>query len=180
MKIINTQEIYQTNWLSLKESHYLNRRGKTSRWQFVERKNNQKVVTIIAKSISTGKILLIRQYRIPIKTEQIEFPSGLVDIGETLENAALRELKEETGYKAIIDQVSPLLPKSAGLTTEETALVFCSAEESITGQQTMDADEDITIFWLHRSDFFSFIQKLGKKVKVSLDVYAYFAGLNTI
>ena len=143
----------------------------------MERINNQKVVTLIVKSRETGKILLIRQYRIPINIEQIEFPSGLVDKDETLEDAALRELKEETGYNATIDFIGPFLPKSAGLTTEETALVFCSTEESNLGKTIMDNSEDISHFWLHPSEFFNYIQDLGNNSKISLEVYTYFAGL---
>lgn len=44
------------------------------------------------------KVLLEKQFRAPAGKIVIEFPAGLVDEGETVEQAALRELKEETGY----------------------------------------------------------------------------------
>lgn len=45
------------------------------------------------------KLIMVRQYRYPINDFIYELPAGLVDRGETAREAALRELKEETGYE---------------------------------------------------------------------------------
>jgi 8-oxo-dGTP pyrophosphatase MutT (NUDIX family) len=42
--------------------------------------------------------LLVSQFRPPVGSATMEFPAGLIDGGETPEQAALRELREETGY----------------------------------------------------------------------------------
>lgn len=44
------------------------------------------------------EVLLQKQFRPPLDKICIEFPAGLVDKGETPEQAAVRELAEETGY----------------------------------------------------------------------------------
>src|SRR6202035_2141191 len=47
-----------------------------------------------------GRILLVRQFRLPAKSYLWELPAGRVDEGETPLKAARRELVEETGYRA--------------------------------------------------------------------------------
>lgn len=49
------------------------------------------------------------QYRAPIDKVTIEVPAGLIDEGETVEEAAIRELKEETGYVAKAVETSPMM-----------------------------------------------------------------------
>ena len=45
------------------------------------------------------RVLIVRQYRPAVERETLELPSGLVDPGETPEEAARREVLEETGYE---------------------------------------------------------------------------------
>ena len=73
-------------------------------------------------------IILIRQYRYPLGRFIYELPAGLIEAGETPEQAAIRELKEETGY--ILEPVSgdPTWNRGfymgAGYTDESSATVF--------------------------------------------------------
>ncbi len=55
------------------------------------------------------EIVLQKQYRPPIGKTVIELPAGLIDEGETAEQAAIRELKEETGYVAEVLETSPIM-----------------------------------------------------------------------
>ena len=66
-----------------------------------------------------------KNYRPPINNYCIEYPGGLIDEGETKEQAALRELKEETGYSGTILEgySSSLLPVCSGTGSESTYLI---------------------------------------------------------
>jgi ADP-ribose pyrophosphatase len=66
-------------------------------WTVVHRK----AAVIIAPITRDGKIVLIHQERIPIRTAIWEMPSGQIDEPdqETREQVALRELREEAGYE---------------------------------------------------------------------------------
>lgn len=55
------------------------------------------------------EIVLQKQYRPPTDKVTIEVPAGLIDAGETAEQAAVRELREETGYVGTVTQKSPLM-----------------------------------------------------------------------
>lgn len=55
------------------------------------------------------EIILQKQYRPPLGKVVIEVPAGLVDAGESAEEAAVRELKEETGYVGIASETSPVM-----------------------------------------------------------------------
>jgi len=59
---------------------------------------------------ATGpEILLQKQFRPPLNKVVIEVPAGLIDAGETAEQAAIRELKEETGYIGTVTETSPVM-----------------------------------------------------------------------
>lgn len=47
-----------------------------------------------------GMFVLVRQYRVGIDAPTLEVPGGIIDAGQTPADAALRELREETGYGA--------------------------------------------------------------------------------
>jgi ADP-ribose diphosphatase len=74
-------------------------RSEARSWTIVHRK----AAVVIAPITRDGKIVLIRQERIPIRQAIWEMPSGQIDDhvadNEKIKNVALREVREETGYE---------------------------------------------------------------------------------
>jgi ADP-ribose pyrophosphatase len=66
------------------------------------------IITILNKPTGS-EILLQKQYRPPVDKIMIEVPAGLIDEGETPEECAVRELKEETGYVGTAEQISTVM-----------------------------------------------------------------------
>jgi ADP-ribose pyrophosphatase len=70
------------------------------------------VCAIIKTPGKPDQVILELQYRPAMDTPSLEFPSGLVDAGEKPEEAAIRELKEETGYVGKVTHVSPVIVRT--------------------------------------------------------------------
>jgi len=97
------------------------RRG---RWEFVSRTGCTDAVVILAEH--DGKVILVEQYRVPVGARCLELPAGLVgdeDPNATVEETAVKELEEETGFTA--ERVERLgeFNSSPGLLRESFALV---------------------------------------------------------
>lgn len=56
--------------------------------------------TALVIALRGEEVLMVTQYRYTMDKESLEFPSGTIKPGETLEDAAKRELQEETGFTA--------------------------------------------------------------------------------
>jgi ADP-ribose pyrophosphatase len=74
------------------------------RWEYVSRARGIKAAVILAIN-AAGEVILVEQFRIPLGRPCIEFPAGLIGDddggeGEDAATAAVRELEEETGYRA--------------------------------------------------------------------------------
>jgi ADP-ribose pyrophosphatase len=71
------------------------------KWEFVSRTRGVSAAVILA--LDEGHVILVEQYRVPLGAPCLELPAGLVgdeEEGEAVEIAAIRELEEETGYRA--------------------------------------------------------------------------------
>lgn len=99
-------------------------------------------VTIIPKIEQDGKeyFVMVRQYRHGSMSITTEFPAGTLEQGEEPEEAALRELEEETGYRAgKLTWLGSVNPNPAFLTNTFTA--FLAEELVSTGIQNLDEHE---------------------------------------
>lgn len=78
----------------------------------------------------SGDVLLVRQFRPPVRQEVLEIPAGLLDVdGEEPRDCAERELLEETGYRAAsLDRLAGFHP-SVGHSSEFVHLFLARTEE---------------------------------------------------
>jgi ADP-ribose pyrophosphatase len=92
---------------------------------------------------SAGQVLLVRQFRIGAGRDLWEIPAGVLNPDESPEQAAVRELQEETGYKPTkIESLGGLYP-APGYTTEYLHLFM--ATELVESPLPGDADEFIEV-----------------------------------
>lgn len=100
------------------------------------------------------KVVLIRQFRYPINGYVYEFPAGLVEPGEDMLDAGIREMFEETGLEfAPVDAGCYSKPffMTVGMTDESCGMVFgyCSGEPTADNQE---GTEDIQVVLADRAE----------------------------
>lgn len=145
-RVINAKDVASTKWLKLQTLTYSDQQGRSRLWDSVTRCHKDKesggataastddvdAVAILAllRSAATQQVetLLVRQFRPPVGRVTVELPAGLVDAGESSEQAALRELREETGFVGTVASCSAAVCMSPGICDETVKLVVVEVD----------------------------------------------------
>lgn len=98
-----------------------------------------------------GNVYLVRQYRHAVGEDLIEAPAGLMEEGETPEQAALRELREETGALGTVRYVGDFYPTPGYC--EEVIHLFVADVESF-GETDPDEDEFLQTVKMSFDEFY--------------------------
>lgn len=176
MKIKEIKKITDKHHLNLFSISYLDQRDHEKSWLFASRKKVPELadkkspaadaVVIVPFHEEQQKLVMIREFRVPLGGFQYGFPAGLVDPGETVEVAAARELKEETGLDLErVLRTSPPIYSSSGMTDESISLVFasCRGEECLEGNEP---SEEISVLFLSREEAEGLLNKPDLKFDV--------------
>lgn len=128
----------EAKWITLKKIKYSDAEGKERLWECAERTTRKSsgidavaVLALIRSKTNAFPLstIIIEQYRPPIDRFIIEMPAGLIDEGETPEQAAIRELEEETGFRASgVVESTPVIVSDPGMTTANMKLVVLNVE----------------------------------------------------
>ncbi len=86
---------------------------------------------VVAALKDNDTILLIKQYRYPLKKVNLELPAGKLEIGENPDEACKRELEEETGYQAKQWQSLGFINTTPGICTEKLYLYLAKDLEFV-------------------------------------------------
>jgi ADP-ribose pyrophosphatase len=115
-------------------------------WEYVSRTRGVTAAVILA--IHEGHVILVEQYRVPVGARCVELPAGLVGdetVGEGVEAAAIRELEEETGYRAERMVDLGRFHASPGMSSEAFTLLRAEGLTKVGEGGGVDAHEDIEV-----------------------------------
>ena len=127
------------------------------RWEYVERARRIAAVVILAEV--DHKVVLVEQPRTPIGRRCLELPAGLVGDGDgndDVERAALRELREETGFTARGIEVLGEFYSSPGMVAEHFTLVRAHGLTRVGAGGGVDG-EDIVTHLVPRGEIEAFV-----------------------
>ena len=190
-KITKVNPLVVTNFVGLYDVEYNNKNENQKHWMVASRKNKEELesiylenkddkidaVVIAAYHKEKNKLVVIKQYRVPINNYIYELPAGLVDNDEDIRKTVSRELKEETGLELIDINDSSSMDKlylSPGMTDESVAFVYCTCKGDIS-KEYLEEDEDIEAMLISREEAKELInskEKIDIKLYLMLQMFA--------
>ena len=187
-KIKEIKTLVETKFIGLYDIKYLNKNNQEKSWTVASRKSkdilegiyleNKKdkvdAVIICAYHKEKNKLVIIKEFRVPINKYIYELPAGLVDSDDdNFEETVIRELKEETGLNVIEikkDLSSNQVYLSPGMTDESAAFVYCICDGEVS-KDYLEDDEDIEAILISQDE----AKDILKNSSTPLDIRVYLA-----
>jgi len=136
-KTMQSNLIFQNPWIELYEDKVKTRTGTTMYYTWYKSSN----VVVIIPFVTETTVIMIRQYRYPLRKVLLEFPAGHIEYNEDPEKTAKRELLEETGYFA--NKIEHVYSYHPSVSKSRQVVHVFRAKELVKGKSKRDRTEDI-------------------------------------
>ena len=162
MEYQGIRKVHEGKFITRYDVDYVTAEGNPKTYEMISRDGNiqtledlqnktPNAVVMILTDESGERILVNREYRMAMAQWIYNFPAGLIDPGESPEESARRELREETGLRIVrIDDVLDNSYSAVGFSNERNVCVFGIAEGEFR-KSTSDAEE-ITPGWYTKEE----------------------------
>jgi ADP-ribose pyrophosphatase len=157
MNISHVEKLTNERWVNLFAATF-EHNGHGGRWVFASRKDKPHtgltndaviIVPVLRNPGEAPRLVLIREFRVPVGSYVYGLPAGLIEQGEPIEEAIRREIREETGFEVTaIHRITQPLLSSSGLTDEAAALAFIDVQGPPESAQYLEASEEIQVLLL--------------------------------
>lgn len=134
-KTIEKESIYQGRIIDVEKHLVSLPNGETALREVVKHNGAVAVCAVTPE----GKVILVKQFRKPLEHTLVEIPAGKLEPGEDRVSAAMRELEEETGYRARSLQHIGDVYGTPGFSNELISIYFTDDIEK--GEMNLDEDE---------------------------------------
>ena len=117
---LDSEQVYRGNFLDVRRDLVRLPNGDTASREYIVHPGAVMVVPLL----DDGRLVIERQYRYPVAQVMVEFPAGKLEAGEQPLVCAIRELAEETGYRAIEWARAGILHNAIAYSTEGIEIWF--------------------------------------------------------
>lgn len=158
MKILQVDKLTSEKWINLFATSY-EHNGHSGRWVFASRQEQPYsgnragdaviIVPILVAEGQPNRLVLEKEFRVPVGDYVYGFPAGLLEKGERVEEAVHREMLEETGLDVVrFKRITPALYSTSGLSDESAPMAFIDVRATSETRQALEASEDIEVLLL--------------------------------
>ncbi len=185
MKFKSIEKVFESGHLCRYNLQYETEDSRPKKYEMVSRDLNisslddlrtwtSKTVLVIGISEDNERIILSREFRMALGDWVYNFPSGMIDEGETPTEAAARELAEETGLtmkKRLVRLKSSF--NAVGLTNETTSVVLAVVAGDIRPSDSVF--EEIEAKWYTKNEVKNLLktQKMSARAQIFCFCWAY-------
>jgi len=192
--VVTKVETLQTGkWLAFKKIQYSDPSRKSREWESVERTTRGKTtftdavcLLAIVQYHTTKKdphVVIVKQFRPALNKICLEMPAGLLNDGESEEQAALRELNEETGYTGKVMGVTSTSATDPGLTNASCALVTVEIDgddpQNANPKPHLDEGEFVSVDLIPLNTLYGTLQDLSEEYAIDSRLLSIAVGMNT-
>ncbi len=138
-ELVESTQAFRGGFLDVRSDRVRLPDGNTAQREYIVHPGAVMIVPLL----DDGRLVIERQFRYPVGRVMLEFPAGKLDPGEPPLHCAVRELMEETGYRAREWARAGILHNAIGYSNESIEVWFARGLEA--GARTLDAGEFLDV-----------------------------------
>ena len=183
------RKLTDCKWINLFEVFYKHKTPQERSWLMCSRKArpitdaakaDAVMIIAVVKTEHGDRLVVTKEFRVPIWDYEYAFPAGLIDDGEDITETVTRELKEETGLEVVkIHHISMPVYSSAGMTDESNHIVIVEAAGTASNH-LQHSDEDIEVLLMDAQEIKKLLASDKKIAAKAWGIFYHFAQAGTI
>ncbi|CAN5714938.1 NUDIX hydrolase [soil metagenome] len=136
---LTSEQVYRGHFLDVRRDRIRLPDGGTAQREYIVHPGAVMIVPLL----DDGRLVVERQWRYPVERVMLEFPAGKIDAGEPPWQCAIRELIEETGYRAAEWARAGILHNAIAYSNEGIEVWF--ARGLTLGERHLDVGEFVDV-----------------------------------
>ncbi len=186
MKIKLVEKIKELNYLKSYRIHYKTKNNQDRVWELVSRGDEERLskelfenhsftdgAMIFAMNEDKTRVVILKEYRVSAGQYIYMLPAGLIDHDEVIEQAAIREFKEETGLSLKPEYVERERYTSVGIINEKVNVVYGTFSGN-PSKAYQEESEDADIFLIDREDAIRILNEEEVTIRSAMLLQQYF------